>query len=170
MSERFGTDTMQAVRNVSGSLMWTARGPARLELLEAVENTVEWCASRQRTVETFIDLFRSLLKTLEESPPDVPIDPDDDAADSLQQAEDSVRDWHADLCRRRDSAIRDPELRGDHESSVIVEYGKLCSGLEALHVLCRDLRWYIMSHDASLDVSSGRTFTNAEMLIADLNA
>ena len=170
MSDRFRIDTLQAVHNVSGSLVWTARGPARLDLLEAIENTVEWCASQQRMVETFIDLFRLLQADLEKSPADVPLDPDDDAAESLLQAEGSTREWHTELCRRRESAIFDPELGGIHESSVTVEYEKLCSGLETLHALCRDSRWYIMNHDARLDESSGMTYSSAETLIADLNA
>ena len=54
MPDRLLTDTLQAVRDVSGNFAWTAREPARLDLLEAIESTVEWCASQQRAVETFI--------------------------------------------------------------------------------------------------------------------
>ena len=36
--------------------------------------------------------------------------------------------------------------------------------------LCRDCRWLIMNHDARLDESNGETFSNAEELIAGLNA
>ena len=170
MSDRFRIDTLQALRNVSGSLAWAAHRPARLDLLEAIENTVDWCASQQRVVETFIDLFRLLQADLKKSPADLPFDPDDDAAGSLLQAEDNIREWHAELCLRRESAVFDPELRGDHESSVIVEYEKLCSGLETLHALCRDSRWYIMNHDARLDESSAEAFSSAEALIVELNA
>ena len=170
MSNRLLTDTLQAVRDVSGSLAWTAREPARLDLLEAIESTVEWCASQQRAVETFIDLFRSLSANLEKLPPDVHLDPEDDAVGSLQRAEDGVREWYAELRQRRQSALGDPDLRGDHESSILAEYEKLCALLKELHTLCRDCRWLIMNHDARLDESNGETFSNAEELIAGLNA
>ena len=42
MSDRLLTDTLQALRDVSGSLAWTAREPVRLDLLEAIESTVEF--------------------------------------------------------------------------------------------------------------------------------
>ena len=170
MSVRLLTDTLQAVRDVSGNLAWTAREPARLDLLEAIESTVEWCASQQHSVETFIDLFRSLSATLEKLPRTFILTPDDDAVASLQRAEDSVRDWYAELRRRRQSALGDPDLRGDHESSIFAEYEKLCALLKELHTLCRDCRWLIMNHDARLDESNGETFSNAEELIAGLNA
>ena len=133
MSVRLLTDTLQAVRDVSGNLAWTAREPARLDLLEAIESTVEWCASQQHAVETFIDLFRTLSATLEKLPPDVHLDPDDDAVASLQRAEDSARDWYAELRQRRKSALGDPDLRGDHKSSILAEYEKLCALLKKLH-------------------------------------
>ena len=170
MSDRSHVDTLQAVRDLSGSLVWAARGPARLDLLEAIENTVKWCAYQQRMVETFIELFRLLRTDLEKSPADMPLDPDDEAVESLVQAEESTRGWHAELCRRRQSAIVDPELGGDHESSVTIEYERLCSRLETLHALCRDSRWYIMNRDSRLDESSGKAYSNAEELIADLDA
>ena len=170
MPERLLTDTLQAVRDVSGSRAWTAREPARLDLLEAIESTEEWCASQQHAVETFIDLFRSLSADLERFPPNVHLDPDDDAVASLQRAEDNVRDWYAELRRRRKSALGDPDLRGDHESSIRAEHEKLCALLKELHTLCRDCRWLIMNHNARLDESNGETFSNAEELIAGLNA
>lgn len=170
MSDRFRIDTVQALRNVSGGLVWAAQRPARLDLLGAIENSVDWRASRQRVVEAFIDLFRLLQADLEKFPADLPLDTGDDAAESLLQAEDSIREWHAELCRCRESAVFDPGLSEDHEPSVIVEHEKLCSALETLHALCRDSRWYIMNHDARLDESSAKAFSSAEALIAELNA
>ena len=170
MPDRLLTDTLQALRDVNGSLAWATREFARLDLLESTESTVEWCASQQRAVETFIGLFRSLSASLEKLPPDVHLDPDDNAVGSLQRAEDGVRDLYAELRQRRQSVLGDPDLRGDHESSILAEYEKLCALLKELHTLCRDCRWLIMNHDARLDESNGETFSNPEELIAGLNA
>lgn len=139
----------------------------RIDLIEAVENTVTHLAKLQthyHRLSSFVDLAIDSVRKAE-----IALDPEDIASDHLTTAIDSLDGLLRDMNARRRNALGDPQLRNDHEDSVVTEYDRsidaACNLLERL----TELRLVILEQDAE-HAEYGESFENADGLIASLDA
>ncbi len=139
---------------------------ASLRLLDAIEQTVDSLASEQAILESHINMTRSLMIGTGCVTED-PIDPDDKITDKIEQTERLLLERLAILKARRASALSDPELIGDHEDAVVMEFERTYNMLAELIEAFSILRNQIKEHDASLDERS-TSFDNVTDLVAYL--
>lgn len=127
----------------------------RLDILRAVDETVEALARDQTIFRGLVSISRFLIEEIDKLGPTAQLDPDSEICSGLLGAEKSVAEMAAALCPCRDAALRDPELRGDHEAAVVGEYECLMHLSGELHAALRDLRWAVLEHDADLESPEG---------------
>ena len=100
--------------------------------------------------------------------PDGKVDAEDSLCATLEEGEAEAKNVRSALEHRRQFAVEDPRLRGDHEKTVVGEYDLLIASFAELIGVMVDLRWAVLEHDADIEAPTGQPFDSAEELIADL--
>lgn len=139
-----------------------------LDLLRAVEMTVDNLVCEQKVLRAFLGMACDSLEYLKSCDHRASLDADDVAAESLEEVEKGLRDLYADFRDRMRAARKDDRLNGHHEDAVVGEYQRTLELLETLHDATTELRWALMEHDADLDEVTGE-FDDANELIAYLD-
>ncbi len=134
-----------------------------LRILNAVEKVIDKLCRFQRDYEELAYLIYGL-----EISGDVALDPEGESVASFERAETRLKQFVLYLEKLEQSAQVDPELNGDHEESVVMEFKKTINCAKYLISVLQDKRWQVMDHDADSEEVIG-PFESAEDLIADLN-
>ena len=142
------------------------------ELREAVERTVESVGEIRKFVTAAQHVVQGAAEMLESCDPVKPLDPKDEMASSVEEAEDAIALLIEAMERKRSAAFNDPALGGQDERRVIDAYTNTIKALSGLHDAAVRLRWAVMEHDADLAPTSGRTYhaSEIEKLVADLDS
>lgn len=147
----------------------SAEGVPSLYILRAVEETVEDLCALQRDVETMTNKAREGQRAIADNHGDKLIDESGDMVDALESIESDLRTLYEILEQKRQSAINDNQLTGDHEDSVVTEYERAMELVSDWYAANRDFRWAVMEHDADFDEPAGQSYGTAEELINALN-
>jgi len=132
-------------------------------VLKAIEETVDALAKLQNEYEEITVLINALDVSGKEM-----LDPDGEAADTFESSENILKEFLGLIERCHKSALNDPELRGDHEENIAMEFERTIHCVQILIGVIQDKRWEIMEHDADHDELIG-PFKSTKDLIADLN-
>ncbi len=154
----------QTVINLGG---FSQTAGASLDLLRAVEMTVDALRKEQTLLSAFIKTGRNLQECVQNLLHSEVIDHDDSTAQLLEQVEKKAQDVYDLYTRKMQSAIDDKKLNGDHKEDVVSEYKQTLELLAEFHNLLSELRWAIMEHDADVAEEAG-TYSNIEDLSAHL--
>lgn len=165
---RCDTESIGAVRTFCDSV--SSASATNLKLLSDIEKTVEWLAALQKQAESAAVYAEKFRKAIASCAPVKVIDPDNSIHDTIVQAEARLSEVVAILSMKRQSALDDPALRGEHEETVVSEYDQTIKAFKMLHDGMVELRWAIMEHDADLDVTVGKAYSSAEELVKDLHS
>lgn len=139
---------------------------ASLELLKAVDMTVEALAALQSQGREALALARGCADAVKQCEPESVIDPEFVRCKEIETAEQALAVERETLRLKLAAARDDDRLRGDHEDSVVTEYEGAIEVCEALHDALVDLRWAVLEHDADLD--AGREAPGDVLSIDDL--
>lgn len=138
-----------------------------LDILRAVDLTVDSLSKEQRLISDLVGLCESFVERIAGLEA-TKVGNEDKLVSQLEKAEEIAKDVLSGHGGRRQSAIRDPRLQGDHEETVVTEYERLMEHYEALIGCMSELRWAVLEHNADLETPEGEPFDSAEDMIADL--
>jgi uncharacterized protein YukE len=141
---------------------------ATLDLLQRVERTVDTLGNLQKVVRHFLGTARRLRGDMAEFPRDSWIEPEEDLIGVLEAAEDAIRRMIGRDRLRRASAIRDPDLNGDHEEAVVAEYDRFLALQAELAEALQAIRWDLMEHNADLEKPMGPPTSDPNEIAARL--
>lgn len=79
------------------------------------------------------------------------LDPKGEAAASFEKAEEKLKKFISYLEDCHESAHADPDLKGDHQDCIVMEFEKVISATHYLTAVMQDKRWEILEHDAEYD-------------------
>lgn len=139
-----------------------------LDLLKAIDDTVDALAYERDKINAFIITGQNLIDNVDGCSNDNPIDPGDVLSDALEKAEGALRERFAHHERCIESAKADGRLNGHHENTIIDEYSDTLNLISELYDVTCELRTKIMEYDADLSPVTG-TFTDADSLITHLD-
>jgi len=135
------------------------------DILPAVESTVD-ALTRLHSAFTHITYITiSTTNLLNECELDTALDPHNEMAEGLEDAENSLRDAVDILRARRAAAEADTSLAGPNERKVISAYERAVVAVEGLHDAVVDFRWAILEHDANLEQTSDEQADSATAII-----
>ena len=155
------------IKAFSGQIQ-AAAASATLDLLRAVDETVDALTRIQRMLRYDIDMANWLVDAVLVDKERKEIDPEDMLDNLLEKGENSIREAIEGMKIRRRAATEDAELKGFHEDSVVSEYDNTIEQLTDLFNAIEQLRIVVREHDADLSHDVG-PFTSADELIAALN-
>jgi len=141
---------------------------ANLELLRAVDETVDALVHEQKTLRSHLDMALWFLNQIESHEADSIIDSDDEAEVSFARAQASLRHFIDTLRLKKNCAIDDRELNGSHEESVTDAYEETITYAVDLFEMIEQLRMVLSEHDADASTVSD-TFSSPEELLASLD-
>lgn len=171
MTHAAGRETVARISRFGDLTEAHKRETHRLEVLNAVEQTMDILASERLHVSTLADHGEMLIERIETSPFKEPIDPEDEMIEKLRSTETGIRDDVLRLLNeRRESVVRDPRLEDELEDGIVAAYDDLIAAWTRVHNSFVNLRWAVMEHDADLDESTGNTYESPEDLINALSA
>ncbi|NMG45208.1 hypothetical protein GPA22_15935 [Aromatoleum toluvorans] len=142
---------------------------ANLTLLRAIDDTVDWLADLSNESATAAAKAGRFAELICKAEPEEEIDPDDITADTILKAENAIERLIEQFRARRQSAVEDRELTGDHEACILDAYELAIESFQQLHSAMTSLRWAIMEHDADLAPVSG-PFDSVEQMLSILKA
>lgn len=149
----------QAVLTPIGAQALAARN---LELLAAIENTLDGLYADTKLLRAIDDGFREIHQRLMGAAG--PIDVDGRTQAALVKASDACARIHRDAQKRHQSAGADPALHPD--DGVDDAYDEYLGAVRDVHDTVEALREWIVTHDAVLDPSTGDTHASADALFA----
>ncbi len=155
------------IRAFSGQVQ-EAASSAILDLLRAVDETVDALARVQRSLAHATEMAHWLIGVIMDSDRGPEIDPEDEIDGLLEQAANATRNMVEGMKIRLRSARGDTYLQGDHEQVIVSEYEACIAGANHLAGAIEQIRTIIKEHDADLSPLTG-PFKSAEALIAALN-
>ena len=135
-----------------------------LELLTAIENTIDALAADTRILGAIHEAYTEVLDRLDGGL--CAIDPAGRAQATLQKSSDACARIHDDARLRYRSARADPNLHPD--DGVAEAYQAFIEVVRALHDAIEALRERIATHDAVLEPAASRVFTDVDELFADM--
>lgn len=139
-----------------------AMAARNLQLLQAIESTLDGLSSDTALIETIAKGFAELQERLEKVNPSAAVDPAGQVCSALEGASDCcVRMFHRATGKHR-AACEDPRLTED--DGVAEAYEGHIDALKRLHDSIEHLRDYVATHDALLDAPSGGSYTSADAL------
>lgn len=139
-----------------------------LQLLQAIESTLSRLDSDTGLLLAIGRAFEEITNSLTERAQDQPVDPEGAACVALMQASDACSRMYSNAARQHQAACRDRSLReGD---GVVEAFEEYLAALRSVHDLVEDVRNWVETHDALLEPATGVVYTNADDLIAALNA
>ncbi len=165
---RCDTESIGAVRTFCDSV--SSASATNLKLLNAIEKTVDWLTALQKQADGEVVVANKFREMIASCAPVKVIDPDNSIHDIVVQAEARLSQVVSILSAKRQSALDDPELRGEHEETVVSEYGQTVDAIKILHDGMVELRWAIIEHDADLDATIGKAYSSAEELVKDIHS
>ncbi len=134
------------------------------QLREAVEKTVESVCEIRKFVTAAQHVVQGAAEMLESCDPVKPLDPKDEMASSVEEAEDAIALLIEVMERKRSAAFNDPALGGQDERRVIEGYSNAIEALKRLHEAAERFRWAVMNHDARLSKISDPVESVDELL------
>lgn len=146
----------------------SASAAQNLDLLRKIEQTVDWLVLLQDTAAAHEKFANSVAERVKACDLEVPLDPGDELTSCFEKAESTIEKLHAVLVDKRESAIADPDLRGDHEAAVVEEFTRSIAAVADLHSAVTDLRWSLLEHDADVDKERSEAFESVADLMASL--
>ena len=176
----------EAVRNVTGTLVWCAQPLGQSEMLHrkplaslrtdlnrnelqtAVKELTDSLRKRHDVIvdvgTTFKDRFQKAAEALS---PGQEMDPDDIAVPELEKAEAYFHKEREELCRYRDALQRKGGAEA-HGIEVFKELDRLERLFKYLIGAFQELRWTIMINDGSLAPNTGGTCTSGSGFMASM--
>lgn len=136
-----------------------------LDLLKAIDDTIDACDALREIVTPVPGEVQQFLATLEEA--DRAVDRDGLILAKLEHARDFLGEAYRERLGRRASAAADPELNED--DGVVEAYDHLLSALEEAHNSLNELCWALGEHDADYDEVLDGEFSSAEDLITAMH-
>lgn len=140
-----------------------------LDLLKAVDETVDALIVEQSLFSDFIITAQGLIDALNKCEASREIDPEDKMNDALEAVESALSHKYAEYLNRIDAAKHDGDLAGDHEDTIITEYESTLELIQDVHNATNELRIQIREFDADLSPTTG-SFSDPEELISHLKA
>jgi len=141
----------------------------RLEIVKAVDDTVEALCAEQNLLRDFITMASDVIERIANCENHKQIDPDNAIDVVLEASQDSLTALYHNYKSRLHAAHADHQLKGDHEDAVIDEYEKSLELISCLHDVTEELRWAVKEYDADKSESAG-SFDKVEDLIKHLRA
>lgn len=149
----------------------TVSGVANLYLLRAVQETVDSLRLLQSNFEMFTGIAVkqiAIVSKARTAGARGPIDHEGKVTAALEENENILKNLYQQMQRQRQAAFDDPELTGEHEETIVLEYDRSMERAETLHQVTRDLRWEIMEHDSDLEKPSGKIYQSSKDLISSI--
>jgi len=141
-----------------------------IELLNNIERTVDSLSMAQRTFESLGREIYTLAGNVQAISSGSTFDPNGEVVDCFEKAETETAQYVEVLEARKDSTKEDPQLRGDHEDNIVMEFERTIDRVLNCHNALIELRWALLEHDADLDEPSAEgPFDDADVLIQSLN-
>ncbi|RDH88682.1 MAG: hypothetical protein DIZ77_07280 [endosymbiont of Seepiophila jonesi] len=142
-----------------------------LDLLRAVDQTVDALSRQQRKLMPNLEMAHWLLGMLERAKvTHEAIDPDGELDRGLERAEIATQSHVEVLKAKQDAAFRDSKLRDHHEEAVVAAYQETIGLASDIFDAVEALRIYIREFDADASGSTGQAFTSAEDIIEALDS
>lgn len=135
-----------------------------LELLAAIENTLDALSADTNLLNAIHDGYREIHEKLEGT--SSAIDDDGRIQGILDKAGAACARIYHDACQRHQSACQDPLLHPD--DGVADAYGAFIEALRELHDTIESLREWIATHDAVLQPTTGTVYASADDLFTAL--
>jgi len=157
--ERIGS----SIRTYSTAVTGTS-----LDVLKAVELTVDALVKEQSLLKDFANTAYGLIEAIESCVENGEIDPDDRLNDELVRTESTLRLLFNQYNNCIVSARVDRKLNGEHEESVVREYKNTIEFINDLYDATYELKEKVMEHDVDYSEKSG-SFTNSGDLLAHLD-
>lgn len=135
-----------------------------LQLLQAIEGTLNRLSSDSRILGAVAETFREILQRLQDDLPTDTIDRDGSICDAQRLAAEAVQRIYAKANRQHKSACSDARLT--QEDGVVEAYQDCMRTLESLFDAIEALRDWIETHDALLEPVSGTSRKSVDDLFA----
>jgi hypothetical protein len=137
-----------------------------LQLLSAIENTVDSLAADCKIIHTLCDDMSILSQLISQSASETMIDPEGRAGEILVHCAATLRRIPVYAAKRRQSAAEDKQLTA--EDGVVDAYDAYVSAIERFRDVVIDLREIIATHDALLEKPGERIYKSADELFEAL--
>lgn len=161
---------MQAISHREFTLSTVASVQAvaarNLQLLQAIENTVNRLGSDTKLLGGIADGFAELMEAVQKSNSDNPLDPQGFVCTSLQNSSDAASRIYARATGARQSACDDKALRPD--DGVVEAFDEYLAAVASVHDLIEQIKDWIEIHDAALEPSTGVTYSDVNALFEAL--
>ncbi|MBK1690781.1 hypothetical protein [Ectothiorhodospira mobilis] len=138
-----------------------------MRTLRLVEQTVENLTAEQRALESDIKASQEIAELINEAYEDEEIDPNDEIDQAYQKSQRAIASVIALYRKKRAAAVRDPQLNGTHEESVVSEYDRVLDRYRDLHEALEQVRMILREHDADASDDIGE-FEDISGLMAAL--
>ena len=135
-----------------------------LELLRAIEDTLDGLAADTELVRSISRTYSELKSKLQ--PSTTEIDPSGRIRAVLDKSSDSCVRIYKDARNRHLFASTDPQLRPD--DGVVEAFNEFASAIDELHDTIEELSQRIANHDAVLQPTTGQTFDTVDSLFDSL--
>ena len=161
------TERVEAVRRFTAVV--SGRSTQNLELLRAVDKTVDWLSGIRRGAEGDADLAHRFAELIKEGSSIRQIDPDRVMCGQLALATDACSRIIARLRGGLSSAQADAQLDFENRDCVVSEFDQTITVFESLKHALGDLRSVVEAHDSEFTETLG-PFKDVEDLIEALDA
>lgn len=151
---------------VSSSATMQAYASRTTQLLSAIEQAVRSITADTEMLSIFAREAHKTLELLRTVKRDDPIDPSGRISELLRAGAAAALRIHNDAVKRHAAAVSDKQLRD--EDGVADSYAQFIEAAATVHDLLEDIRDTVECNDASLEPSTGKTFTSVDELIADI--
>lgn len=162
------TTRREALNNMLHDLPSLVEGQVSLALLRLVERTVDTLSSEQKILDGLIEIGHQMIATLND--PENGLgeqDPDGNIDANFMRAQSKLHEIRNNYRQRKQHAINDPGLFGDHEECILLEYDRTIERIEHLYSVLEDVRVALREHDADLS-DRGPVFDSVADLISHL--
>lgn len=138
-----------------------------LQLLQAIDNTVDSLCSDTQLFAAIAEGFQEILDALQKCDGGGRIDSQGIIRGSLQRAAEATARIHARATQARQSACEDRQLHPD--DGVVEAYDDYIRALESVQHLTEEIKEWIEIQDASHEPPSGRVYSSVESLLEALS-
>lgn len=141
-----------------------------LELLRAIDSTVDWLSRVRAKLDIDIVFARATVDRVNALSPVATLDDEGVTCAALEEGQEMIRELHDLFVAKRKSARRDPNLRED--DGVVEAYDAAVDSAADLHDALETLRQCILEHDADCSRATCRTYAASDLsqMFADLRA
>ncbi len=124
------------------------RSSRNLELLRAIDTTIERLCYDQRYFSQMAKLAKEVTDDVLRAPKESVLDSTGSGEKDLLAGQEAIHELHQELIQLRQSAIEDPRLTDD--DGVADEYGRTIQIVAETHNAINTLRWVVKEHDANV--------------------